>query len=136
MSWNSPQTLTEAIYSVSKGFAFQSRLGVKGEPIWVLTDITRDFPKSTGDFANDLIRRNWSQRDRYLTTHSRVELPDDLVYVVGRDAVLLVGMLRDGTLLVNESEDLTKKQRTFQAHAVAALKQHAAERGHLTRTEN
>jgi hypothetical protein len=136
MSWNAPQTLTEAIESVRMGFSFQSRLGVKGEPIWVLTDITRDFPKSTGDFANDLIRRNWNQRDRYLNSHVRAELPDDLVYVVGRDAVLLVGMLRDGTLLVNESADLTKRQRTFRDQAVAALKQHAAERGHLTRTEN
>lgn len=136
MSWNAPQTLTEAIKSVRAGFSFQSRLGVKGEPIWVLTDITRDFPKSTGDFANDLIRRNWNQRDRYLTSHVRAELPDDLVYVVGRDSVLLVGMLRDGTLLVNESEDLTKPQRTFQAHAVAALKEHTAANGHLNRTES
>lgn len=136
MSWNCPQTLTEAVHSIEAGFSFQSHLGVKGEPIWVLTDITRDFPKSTGEFANDLIRRNWNQRDRYLTSHVRAELPDDLVYVVGRDAVLLVGMLRDGTLLVNESEDLPRKLVTFRDHAVAALKQHAARRGHLTRTES
>jgi hypothetical protein len=136
MSWNAPQTLTEAIHSVELGLSFQSRLGVKGEPIWVLTDITRDFPNSANDeFAQDLIRRNWNQRERYMT-EGRKYLDDDLVYVVGRDGALLVGMLRSGELLVNVSDDLTKKQRTFRAAAIEALHEHKANGGHLNRYED
>lgn len=135
MSWNAPQTLAEAIHSVEKGFSFQSRLGVKGEPIWVLTDITRDFPGSAGDeFAQDLIRRNWSQKDRYMR-EGRTYLDDDLVYVVGRDSVLLVGFLRDGTVLTNQSDTLTKKQQTFRDNAARALRQHKVNGGHLNRYE-
>lgn len=136
MSWNAPQTLTEAIRSVEAGWSFQSHLGVKGEPIWVLTDILRDFPYAKGEFAEDLIRRNTVQRERYLNSPGRRDLPEDVVYVVSRDSVLLVGMLRDGTLLVNESADLTKRQRTFRDNAVNALNAHIAKRGHLTRSEH
>ena len=136
MSWNAPQTLTEAIHSVEAGWAFQSHLGVKGEPIWVLTDITRDFPKASGEFAADLIRRNREQRERYLTTPGRRDLPEDVVYVVSRDSVLLVGMLRNGTLLVNESADLPRKLTTFRDNAVEALESHIARGGHLTRSEH
>lgn len=136
MSWNAPQTLTEAIKSVEAGWSFQSHLGVKGEPIWVLTDITRDFPKASGEFAADLIRRNKEQRERYLTTPGRRDLPEDVVYVVSRDSVLLVGMLRDGTLLVNESADLPRKLTTFRDNAVEALESHIARGGHLTRSEH
>jgi hypothetical protein len=136
MSWNAPQTLTEAINSVEAGWSFQSHLGVKGEPIWVLTDITRDFPNATGEFADDLIRRNREQRERYLGTPGRRDLPEDVVYVVARDSVLLVGLLRDGTLLVNESADLPRKLTTFRDHAVSALTQHVTRRGHLTRSEH
>jgi hypothetical protein len=136
MSWNAPQTLTEAVRSIEAGWSFQSHLGVKGEPIWVLTDITRDFPNATGEFSADLIRRNTEQRERYMGNPGRRDLPEDVVYVVSRDSVLLVGMLRDGTLLVNESEDLTKKQRTFRDNAVSALNQHVTRRGHLTRSEH
>ncbi len=132
MSWIAPQTLTEAIFSVRAGFSFQSRLGVKGEPVWVLTDITRDFPKATGEFSNDLIRRNWNQHERYMK-EGRQYLADDLVYVVGRDGVLLVGFLRDGTLLLNETDTLTKPQRTFRDNAAAALKEHTENNGHLNR---
>lgn len=136
MSWNAPQTLTEAIKSVEAGWSFQSHLGVKGEPIWVLTDITRDFPKASGEFAADLIRRNKEQRERYLTTPGRRDLPEDVVYVVSRDSVLLVGLLRDGTLLVNESADLPRKLTTFRDNAVEALESHIARGGHLTRSEH
>jgi hypothetical protein len=135
MSWNAPQTLTEALKSVEAGFSFQSHLGVKGEPIWVLTDITRDFPKSANDeFAQDLIRRNWNQRERYMTEGRRTET-DDLVYVVGRDSVLLVGFLRDGTVLINQSEGLSRKLRTFRDNAAEALRRHKANGGHLNRNE-
>lgn len=136
MSWNAPQTLTEAIKSVEAGWSFQSHLGVKGEPIWVLTDITRDFPKASGEFAADLIRRNKEQRERYLTTPGRRDLPEDVVYVVSRDSVLLVGMLRNGTLLVNVSADLPRKLTTFRDNAVEALESHIARGGHLTRSEH
>jgi len=135
MSWNAPQTLAEAIHSVEKGWSFQSHLGVKGEPIWVLTDITRDFPKSKDDeFAQDIIRRNWSQTARY-KAEGRTYKADDLVYVVGRDSVLLVGMLRDGTILTNESEDLSRKLQTFRDNAARALRQHTYNNGHLNRYE-
>lgn len=136
MSWNAPQTLTEAINSVEAGWSFQSHLGVKAEPIWVLTDILRDFPYAKGEFAEDLIRRNTEQRERYLGTDGRRDLPEDVVYVVSRDSVLLVGLLRNGSLLVNESAELTNKRRTFRDNAVAALKSHTARGGHLTRSEH
>lgn len=134
MSWNAPQTIAEALRSIEKGFSFQSHLGVKGEPIWVLTDITRDFPGATDDFANDLIRRNWSQKERYMT-EGRTYLDDDLVYVVGRDGVMLVGMLRSGELLVNVSDALTTRQKNFRAGAIEALHTHKANGGHLNRYE-
>lgn len=136
MSWNAPKTITEALASVEKGWSFQSALGVKGQPIWVLTDITRDFPKSANDeFAQDIIRRNWSQTERYMK-EGRTYLADDLVYVTGRDSVLLVGMLRDGTILTNQSDKLAKRQQTFRDNAAAALKQHKANGGHLNRYED
>lgn len=133
MSWNSPQTIAEALNSVKAGFSFHSRLGVKGEPIWVLTDITKTFSKSD-DFSNDLVRRNWAQKDRYLTTMGRTYLADDLVYVVSRDGVALVGMLRDGTILTNDRE-LPKRLQSFRDGAVEALSEHVANKGHLTRYE-
>ena len=136
MSWNAPQTLTEAINSVAAGWSFQSHLGVKAEPIWVLTDILRDFPYAKGEFAEDLIRRNTEQRERYLGSFGRRDLPEDVVYVVSRDSALLVGLLRNGTLLVNESADLSRKQQTFRDHAVTALKSHIERGGHLTRSEH
>jgi hypothetical protein len=134
MSWNAPQTITEAVESVAMGWSFQSHLGVTGGPVWVLSDITRDFPKSSDDFSNDVIRRNWSQKERYMR-EGRTELSDDLVYVVGRDGVMLVAMLRNGELLVNVSDDLTKKQRTFRSAAIEALHQHKDNGGHLVHTK-
>lgn len=134
MSWNAPQTLTEAINAVAKGFNFQSRLGVKAVSVWVLTDITRDFYKGSADeFGQDLIRRNWVQRDRYMTTPGRTPKSEDLRYVVGRDGIILVGLLRDGTILKNEREDLTRPQQTFRDHAVTALEEYVKAGGYLTK---
>lgn len=133
MSWNAPQTLTEAIKSISHGFNFQSRLGVKAVSVWVLTDITREFYRGSDEFGQDLIRRNWVQRDRYLSTPGRTPKPEDLRYVVGRDGIMLVGLLRDGTILKNEREDLTRPQQTFRDHAAAALEGYVKAGGVLTR---
>lgn len=135
MSWNAPQTLTEAINSVEAGWSFQSHLRVKGESIYVLSSVERDFPAKVRDeFAADLIRRNREKTERYMADGTR-DQGNDLVYVVSRDSVLLVGLLRDGTVLVNESADLPRKLTTFRDHAVAALKSHMERGGHLTRSE-
>lgn len=132
MSWNCPQTLTEALESIKVGFSIQSHLGVKAAPIWVLTDVTNMFTKSD-DFSNDLVRRNWSQKDRYMRDGRRF-VSDDLVYVVARDGVALVGLLRNGTILTNDRE-LPKRLQTFRSRAVEALTEHVAAKGHLTRDE-
>lgn len=132
MSWNAPQTLTEALESIKVGFSIQSRLGVKAAPIWVLTDVTNMFHKSD-DFSNDLVRRNWSQKDRYMSEGRRF-VSDDLVYVVARDGVALVGLLRNGTILTNDRE-MPKRLQTFRDRSVEALREHVANKGHLTRYE-
>lgn len=136
MSWNAPQTITEALSSVNAGFSFQSSTGCKGEPIWVLTEITQDFYKATADeFGQDLVRRNLIIKDRYLKEHTREGKPEDLVYVVGRDGVLLVGLLRNGDILKNHRTDLPKRFRTFRDAAAVELAKHVIVRGHLVRTD-
>ena len=137
MSWNAPQTIKEALASVEAGFSFQSHTGCKGEPIWVLTDIVRDFHKASADeFGQDLVRRNWTIRDRYTRLHTREGQPEDLVYVVGRDGVVLVGLLRDGTILKNNRTDLPKSLQTFRDAATVELAKHVIRKGHLSRTDS
>lgn len=136
MSWNAPQTIREALESVRMGWSFQSRLGVKGVPIWVLTDITRDFHKgNSDDFGQDIVRRNWTITDRYTRLHTREGQPDDLTYVVGRDGVILAALLRNGTVLMNDRAGLPKRLQTFRDAAATQLAAHAATNGHLARTD-
>jgi len=134
MSWNSPQTLTEALKSIRAGFNFQSKTGVTAENVWVLSDLSRTYTKPDV-FAADLIERNRVSRERYMTEHTRRTEPQDVVYVVGRDRIALVALLKDGTIVQNDRE-LSKPHASFQARAVEVLKEHIKDNGHLIRDEN